>query len=148
MSACAPMSPLPSPLPPALRADVAYRRAQGASWETIGAEFHHDPAALRRAAHADPLFEAEFEAAWEEVVREAEAVAIRRLGRLAESDDPKVALRAAEMLARHAAQRRRERAKRARNARPEAPRAQDAYSRTPDRAAPTETRTPRPVVMG
>ena len=140
MSDCAPLSAPPVPLPPDLRADVAYRRARGASWEEIAAAFRFDPDALRRAAHRDPEFGADFEAAWDEAVREAEAVAVRRLRRLMESEDPKVALRAAEALVLCVRSRRRAAAK------PAAPRASAAVE---VKARPTVDRAaPRAVVMG
>lgn len=146
MSACpAPSVPLPAPplpLPPELRSDVADRRARGAAWEEVGAALRFDPDALRRACTADPAFGADFEAAWDGVMREAEAVAVRRLRRLAESDDPKVALRAAEALMRCARAHRRG-AKGAAGGRP------TAGGRSPvDRGAPYPPAPPRAVPTG
>ena len=159
MPACAdpslPLAPPPTPLPPSLRADLAYRRARGDSWEELGTAFRYDPDALRRAVHADPAFAAEQEAATAEAVWEAEAAAMHRLRRLTASEDPKVALRAAVALTRCVAVRHRVDAQRAKaaakrvavakvEAPPESPRARP---NEPARRA-EENRPPRQVVMG
>ena len=98
----------PCPLTPALRSDVAYRRAEGHPWDTIGVAVRYHPDALRRAAEDDPDFPAALERAWAEAAWEGEADAMRRLRRLLNEDDPKIALHAAEVLVKYARERRRD----------------------------------------
>ena len=110
-----PLAPLPGPplpLSSEVSSSAAYRRASGESWEQVGAALRFDPDALRRAAEADPLFAARFEQAWAEEVRAAEAAALRRLRKLTDSEDERVALRASEVLVRYAVEGRRAEAKR------------------------------------
>jgi hypothetical protein len=115
MTACAQV-PVPISLTPEVRADVAYRRARGDSWEAVGAALQLDADALRRAADADPLFVAAYERAWAEAAREAEreaeAAALRRLQKLTASENEEVALRASVVLVRYALECRRADARR------------------------------------
>jgi len=104
----APLPAPPSPLPPDRRADIAYRRARGASWEAIGAAFRYDPDALRRLLADDAAFALSLEAAEAAAVRETELKALQRLNRLTDSDDERIAVRAAAVLVRYARERRRE----------------------------------------
>jgi hypothetical protein len=157
MTACAPTSPPQPPLPlsPELRSDLAARRAGGESWDAIGAALRFDPAALRRAAAADPLFAAEYDAAWAGAMQEAEATALRALRKLTASDNEKVALRAAEAVVvcvgryRQAEVRRERAAGRAveTKTRPDAPRAVPRASAEPVRPASAPA-APRAVPMG
>jgi hypothetical protein len=134
----------PLPLSAELRADVAYRRARGASWDAVGAKLRFDADALRRAATADPLFAAALEAEWAEAVREAEAEALRRLQKLTASESEEVALRASVVVVRYATERRRTDARRT----PPAPRTPPAEPK-PAPVAPAvrdrSGRTPPPV---
>ena len=98
----------PCPLAPALRSDVADRRAEGHPWATIGVALRYHPDALRRAAEGDPDFPAALERAWAAATCEGEADAMRRLRRLLDDDDPKVALHAAEVLMKYGRERRRD----------------------------------------
>ena len=98
----------PCPLPPELRSDIAYRRAQGSSWDAVGVVFKYHPDALRRAAENDPAFAAAQERAWAEVAWEGEADGMRRLRFLANGCDDDRAARAAEVLVKYARERRRD----------------------------------------
>lgn len=98
----------PCPLTPALRSDIASRRAEGHPWSTIGVALGHHSDALRRAAEDDPDFPAALERAWADATWEGEADAMRRLRRLLNEDDPKIALHAAEVLVKYARERRRD----------------------------------------
>lgn len=89
-------------------ADAAHLRAWGHDWESVGAAVRCEWLALRRAAGADPGFAAALAREDAAATREGEAKALRRLRALTESDDPKVALRASEVLVRYARERRRE----------------------------------------
>lgn len=100
----------PLPLSAELRTDVARRRADGRSWEAIGAALRFDPDALCRACAADPAFVAAQAEAEEASEHEAERKALRRLKRLTDSENERVALRASEVLVRYARERRHERA--------------------------------------
>ena len=46
----------PCPLPPDLRSDIAYRRARGEGWDSLGVVFRYSCDALRRACENDPGF--------------------------------------------------------------------------------------------
>jgi hypothetical protein len=143
----------PLPLSAELRAEVAYRRARGASWDAVGAALQLDADALRRAATTDPLFAAALEREWADAVREGEADALRRLRKLTESEDEQVALRAATVLVRYAMEGRRDEGRRkpapprtppaAPKAAPTAPGVRDRSGRTPPPVEPA-----RVVPMG
>ncbi len=97
----------PCPLTPELRSDLAYRRAQGETWHSLGVVFRYHSDALRRAAENDPEFAAAQERAWEEAIWEGQADGMRRLRFLANASDDDKALRAAEILVKYAAEQRR-----------------------------------------
>ncbi len=98
----------PCPLPPNLRSDIAYRRAQGHRWEAIGVALNYHSNALRQATENDPEFAAAQEKAWAEATFEGEAHAMGRLRLMVNSDDEDRALRAAEVLIKYARERRRD----------------------------------------
>ena len=98
----------PSPLTPELRSDIAYRRAQGHSWDAIGVVFHYHSDALRRAAEGDPEYAAAQEKARAEAAWEGEADGLCRLRLLADGADDGRALAAAEVLVKYARERRRD----------------------------------------
>ena len=99
----------PCPLPPELRSDIAYRRAQGHPWDALGVTLRYDSNALRRACENDPDFAEAQEKAWAAVTWEAEADGMRRLRTLANhSDDDAKAMKASEVLVKYARERRRD----------------------------------------
>jgi hypothetical protein len=99
----------PCPLPPDLRSDIAYRRAQGHPWDALGVTLRYDSNALRRACENDPDFAAAQERAWAAVTWEGEADGMRRLRTLANhSDDDDKAMKASEILVKYARERRRD----------------------------------------
>lgn len=112
MSATAPepLLRLPLPLPPELIAEVARRRADGRSWAAVGGALRLDAGALQGACAADPRVAPALAEAEEAAVREAELRALKRLSRLTESENERVALRASEVLLRYARERRQEQA--------------------------------------
>jgi hypothetical protein len=142
MSACAQVQI--TSLSPEVRAEVAYRRARGASWDTVGAAVQLDADTLRRSVAADPLFAAALEAERAEVAREAEADALRRLRKLTESENEEVALRASVVLVRYAMECRRADARH----KPAPPRTPPAEPKAAPNAPPVRDRsgrTPPPV---
>jgi hypothetical protein len=99
----------PCPLPPDLRSDIAYRRAQGHPWDALGVTLRYDSNALRRACENDPDFAAAQDRAWAAVTWEGEADGMRRLRTLANhSDDDNKAMKASEILVKYARERRRD----------------------------------------
>ena len=98
----------PCPLPPALRSDIAYRRAHGHSWDALGVTLRYHPDALRRACEADPEFAAAQDKALAEAAWEGQADGLCRLRLLANGADDGRALHAAEVLLKYAAERRRD----------------------------------------
>jgi hypothetical protein len=99
----------PCPLTPELRSDIAYRRARGEGWDSLGVVFRYSCDALRRACENDPDFAAAQEKAWAQVTWEGEADGMRRLRFVANhSDDDAKAMKAAEVLVKYARERRRD----------------------------------------
>ena len=99
----------PCPLPPELRSDIAYRRAQGHPWDALGVTLHYSADALRRACENDPDFAQAQDKAWAQVTWEGEADGMRRLRTLANhSDDDDKAMKASEVLVKYARERRRD----------------------------------------
>jgi hypothetical protein len=137
----------PCPLPPDLRSDIAYRRARGEGWDSLGVVFHYSCDALRRACENDPDFAAAQERAWAAVTWEGEADGMRRLRTLANhSDDDAKAMKASEILVKYARERRRDDTRLAcEKLRSETRRAAEA-ARTERRAASSEPEAswPRP----
>lgn len=110
VSAREPSNPL---TPDDLRAEVAYLRAEGRSWDEVAKSVGRDAAELRRATRRDPHFAAELEHARSEAEQDAEAALLARLRRLVASDDPEQAVRAVNLLTRHLAGKRRDETRRA-----------------------------------
>ena len=97
------------PLTPELRSDIAYRRAQGVTWEAVAAHLSCNADAIRRATENDPAFAEVQEKAWAQATFEADADGMRRLRVLVNnSQDDATVLRAAEVLVKFARERRRD----------------------------------------
>jgi hypothetical protein len=94
------------PMTPEFRSDLAWRLAQGWTWEELGETLNCNRDELRRATENDPEFAAVQERAWTRVIWEAEADGMRRLRKLADNGDGERALRASEVLVKYAAERR------------------------------------------
>lgn len=91
-----------------LRAEVAYLRAHGQSWEEVAAAFGWNAAKLRWATRCDPNFEAELTHARLEAEKDAEAALLAKLHELVGDEDCDRAIRAAALLTRHIISKRRE----------------------------------------
>lgn len=143
--AAEPLASPPPALTPELRARIARRRADGRSWEAVGAALKCDPSALRWACASDSAFAAALQEAEAEAEREAELRAVWRLKRLTASDDERVAVRAAGLLVRYVRERRRQRA-------PELPKTEPATPKADPRPpvgavpAPRDLAVPKPAV--
>src|SRR4051794_21397037 len=102
------MSALPSPTPvfdpavpmtPKFRLSLAYRRAQGASWEDLAAMLNCNADDLHFATETDPEFAKVQEEAWAQVTWEGEADGMRRLRLIANTGSGDGARNASEVLA-------------------------------------------------
>ena len=141
----------PCPLPPDLRSDIAYRRAHGSSWDAVGTVLRYHSDALRRACENDPDFAAAQERAWAEAAWEGQADGLRRLRLLVNGEDDGRALKAAEVLLKYAAERRRDATRLAiERLRADAQQARAAAQQAKAEAkrAPREEEPAGPVIVG
>src|SRR5436309_1888113 len=91
-----------------LLAEVADCRARGLSWEATAAQLQWDAPDLRRAIRHSPGFDAAYEYARQELIREAEAELLFTLRKGMRNPDVLESCKAAECLARHLAGQRRD----------------------------------------
>jgi len=98
----------PPTLDTGLRARVADLRARGQSWDTVAAAIHWDVIELLTACRTDELFPAALAQAQQELDDEAQAEGLHRLRELLRCKRSEVALRAAQIITEHNAQKRRD----------------------------------------
>src|SRR5262245_11607644 len=88
---------------------VADLRARGQSWEAVAQAVHWDDVAeLRRAIRRDPYFPKALELAEQEVQREADAESLARLRAVVNGNKPVAARKAAEVILKYLAEKRRD----------------------------------------